>query len=111
MKLEVTICKHHLATGTIEGKFYTITVEDENTIDVEKCFNTAFDEALRQYGISSKDLHGITVLKIEDEDGMGLGYAQHCDAIDGIAYRITVLADMNDATLWDHSSLWTEEDM
>lgn len=98
MNIEVTICKHDLATGKIDGTIYTVKGEDE------KCFDTILDETLRKCGITRDN--NCWVGHVEDGDGCGMGYAWYFEARDGIAYRITLIGD---EALWDHSFLEYEK--
>jgi hypothetical protein len=99
MKVEVTICKHDLATGKIDGKIYSVEGKGK------KCFDKILDEALQNCGIT-RETSGY-VRNIEDEDGGGLGYTYYFTATDTIEYRITLIGTKS---LWDHSFSGMEED-
>jgi len=99
MKVEVTICKHDLSTGKIDGMIYSVEGKGK------KCFDKVLDEALQKCGIT-RETSGY-VRNIEDEDGIGLGYTYYFEATAGIEYRITL---MGNKRLWDHSFSGMEED-
>lgn len=99
MKVEVTVCKHHLATGTIDGMIYSVEGKGK------KCFEKILDEAVEKCGITRK-ASGY-VRNIENEEGVGIGYVYYFEATDGIEYRITLIGNK---MLWDHSFSELEED-
>ncbi|MEI6645312.1 MAG: hypothetical protein WCP12_04680 [bacterium] len=92
MKVEVTVCKHELATGKLDGMIYTVTVKGK------KGFDTALDEALKKCGLAREAL--LWGRNIEDEDGVGSGYIWKTKEIDGIEHRFTLIGN---TVLWDHS--------
>ncbi len=99
MKVEVTVCKHELATGKVEGTIYTVAAKDKNG------FDPVLDEALQKCGLTREVL--LWGRNIEDEDGMGSGYIWKTKEVDGIEYRITL---MGDEMLWDNSFLVEEDE-
>jgi hypothetical protein len=99
MKVEVTICKHDLATGKIDGTINSVEGRGK------KCFDKVLEEALRKCGITRKTSG--YVRNIENEDGGGLGYTYYFKAIEGVEYRITLIGNK---VLWDHSFSGMEED-
>jgi hypothetical protein len=90
MKFEVTICKHDLSTGKIDGMVYC--VEGKRN---KKGFNTVLDEAIQKSGVT---LERNGCVNIEDEDGLEMGHTYYFKACENVEYRITLISN---AELWN----------
>lgn len=93
MNVEVTVCKHELATGQITGMIYTIEASRQELED-----GCVFANESQKCGAVSSESSGLR--NIEDADYCGRGYEQTFKGADGFEYRITLIGD---EALWDHS--------